>query len=155
MIYTVTFNPAIDYVIYMDGLEIGETNRTVREEYYFGGKGINVSWMLNELGVDTTAIGFISGFTGRALETGLQRQGIRTAFIELDEKEGITRINMKVKSTGEGGMKETEINGQGPKITADALEQLFGRIDMLEEGDMLVISGSVPSSMPADTIPPA
>ena len=151
MIYTVTFNPAIDYVIYMDGLEIGETNRTVREEYYFGGKGINVSWMLNELGVDTTAIGFISGFTGRALETGLQRQGIRTAFIELDEKEGITRINMKVKSTGEGGMKETEINGQGPKITADALEQLFGRIDTLKEGDMLVISGSVPSSMPADT----
>ncbi|MBQ6313150.1 MAG: 1-phosphofructokinase [Lachnospiraceae bacterium] len=151
MIYTVTFNPAIDYVVYMDGLEVGETNRTIREEYYFGGKGINVSWILNELGVDTTALGFISGFTGAAIENGLLHRGIRTAFIELDGSEGITRINMKIKSKEGEGLKETEINGQGPKITKEALDLLFARIDTLGPDDMLVISGSVPSSMPADT----
>ena len=96
MIYTVTFNPAIDYVVRMDDLKAGETNRTVSEEYFFGGKGINVSIMLNELEMESTAMGFISGFTGRALEQGLQKQGIKTAFIELDEDNGITRINMKI-----------------------------------------------------------
>lgn len=125
MIYTVTFNPAIDYVVKMDGFTLGETNRTAGEEYYFGGKGINVSIILNELGLDTTAMGFISGFTGRALEEGLQNQGIRTAFVELDESKGITRINMKIKS-GEGdSITETEINGQGPHITEAAAEQLL------------------------------
>ena len=152
MIYTVTFNPAIDYVVHMGDLKVGETNRTKSEEYYFGGKGINVSIMLNELGVPTAAMGFVSGFTGRALENGLQQQGIRTAFIELDESRGITRINMKIKSDLDGGsLKETEINGQGPAITPEAVEQLFGRIDMLGDDDMLVISGSIPSSMPDDT----
>ena len=151
MIYTVTFNPAIDYVVRMDGLAVGETNRTAGEEYYFGGKGINVSVILNELGMDTTAMGFISGFTGRALEEGLQKQGIRTAFVELDESEGITRINMKIKS-GEGeDITETEINGQGPHITGPAAEQLFGRIKELSDDDILVISGSVPKTMPEDT----
>ena len=151
MIYTVTFNPAIDYVVRMDDLKTGETNRTVSEEYFFGGKGINVSIMLNELGIESTAMGFISGFTGRALEQGLQKQGIKTAFIELDEKEGITRINMKIKSGEEGSLTETEINGQGPAITDSAVELLFGRTAALGEGDILVISGSVPSSMPEDT----
>ena len=151
MIYTVTFNPAIDYVVHMDGMQVGETNRTKSEEYYFGGKGINVSVMLAELGVDSTAMGFISGFTGRALEEGLQKQGIRTAFVELDESEGITRINMKIKSGDENDMTETEINGQGPKITDAAVEMLFGRIGELGEDDILIISGSIPSSMPEDT----
>lgn len=151
MIYTVTFNPAIDYVVRMDDLKAGETNRTVSEEYFFGGKGINVSIMLNELEMESTAMGFISGFTGRALEQGLQKQGIKTAFIELDEDNGITRINMKIKSGEEGSLTETEINGQGPAITDSAVELLFGRTAALGEGDILVISGSVPSSMPEDT----
>ena len=151
MIYTVTFNPAIDYVVHMDGMQVGETNRTKSEEYYFGGKGINVSVMLAELGVDSTAMGFISGFTGRALEEGLQKQGIRTAFVELDESEGITRINMKIKSGDENDLTETEINGQGPKITDAAVKMLFGRIGELGEDDILIISGSIPSSMPEDT----
>ena len=151
MIYTVTFNPAIDYVVHLDGMQVGETNRTKSEEYYFGGKGINVSVMLAELGVDSTAMGFISGFTGRALEEGLQKQGIRTAFVELDESEGITRINMKIKSGDENDLTETEINGQGPKITDAAVEMLFGRIGELGEDDILIISGSIPSSMPEDT----
>lgn len=151
MIYTVTFNPAIDYVVHMDGMQVGETNRTKSEEYYFGGKGINVSVMLAEMGVDSTAMGFISGFTGRALEEGLQKQGIRTAFVELDESEGITRINMKIKSGDENDLTETEINGQGPKITDAAVEMLFGRIGELGEDDILIISGSIPSSMPEDT----
>lgn len=151
MIYTVTFNPAIDYVVKMDGLNVGETNRTVSEEYYFGGKGINVSIVLKELGVDSTAMGFISGFTGRSLEEGLQRQGIKTAFVELTEDRGITRINLKIKSGGEDKLTETEINGQGPAITTEAVDQLFGRIKALGEGDILVISGSVPSTMPEDT----
>lgn len=151
MIYTVTFNPAIDYVVKMDGLNVGETNRTVSEEYYFGGKGINVSIVLKELGVDSTAMGFISGFTGRSLEEGLQRQGIKTAFVELAEDRGITRINLKIKSGGEDKLTETEINGQGPAITTEAVDQLFGRIKALGEGDILVISGSVPSTMPEDT----
>ena len=151
MIYTVTFNPAIDYVVHMDGMQVGETNRTKSEEYYFGGKGINVSVMLAEMGVDSTAMGFISGFTGRALEEGLQKQGIRSAFVELDESEGITRINMKIKSGDENDLTETEINGQGPKITDAAVEMLFGRIGELGEDDILIISGSIPSSMPEDT----
>ena len=143
MIYTVTFNPAIDYVVHMDGMQVGETNRTKSEEYYFGGKGINVSVMLAEMGVDSTAMG--------ALEEGLQKQGIRTAFVELDESEGITRINMKIKSGDENDLTETEINGQGPKITDAAVEMLFGRIGELGEDDILIISGSIPSSMPEDT----
>lgn len=152
MIYTVTFNPAIDYIVYMDGLELGETNRTKKEEHYFGGKGINVSIILNELGVETAAMGFVSGYSGRALQDGLLRQGIKTAFIELPEDGGVTRINVKIKDTqADGSLKETEINGQGPKITDAALEQLFARINELTADDMLIVSGSIPSSMPEDT----
>ena len=150
MIYTVTFNPAIDYVVRMDDLKVGETNRTRTEEYYFGGKGINVSSMLSELGMETTAMGFISGFTGKALEEGLQKQGIKTAFIQLDESEGITRVNVKIKS-GNEKLTETEINGQGPKITEEGQELLFSRINELTADDILVISGSIPASMPEDT----
>ena len=146
MIYTVTFNPAIDYVVRMDDLVLGATNRTKSEEYYFGGKGINVSIVLRELGVETAALGFISGFTGRALRDGLLEQGVRADFIELPESQGITRVNMKIK-----GKEETEINGQGPRITDEAVQALFGKLDRLKEDDILVISGSVPSSMPEDT----
>ena len=107
MIYTVTFNPAIDYVVWLDGLRPGAVNRARRELIQFGGKGINVSVMLARLGVESTALGFLAGFTGRAVEQGLVQDGIRTDFIHLDE--GFTRINVKLK-----GGEETEINGQGP-----------------------------------------
>ncbi|MGI6737199.1 MAG: 1-phosphofructokinase [Anaerovoracaceae bacterium] len=152
MIYTVTFNPAIDYVVQMDRLVLGETNRTRSEEVFFGGKGVNVSVILRRLGAENTALGFISGFTGRALADNLRRQRIACDFIELDESAGITRINMKIKGhSADGGIEETEINGQGPQIPAAAVQQLLARIGRLSSEDLLIVSGSVPSSMPADT----
>ncbi len=143
MIYTVTFNPALDYVIHVDQLELGETNRCSREELYFGGKGVNVSLVLKELGKENTALGFIAGFTGDALAQNLQEQGIRADFIRL--KEGLTRINVKMK-----GAQETEINAQGPAIDAEAIAALFEKLDALAEGDTLVLAGSIPSTLPAD-----
>ena len=154
MIYTVTFNPAIDYLVFMDQLKIGATNRTASEEYFFGGKGINVSTILSTLGVENTALGFVSGWTGKALVEGLQEKGIRTDFIELDPAGGITRVNGKIKGETDpatGRREETEINGQGPHITEEAVESLFEKIDALTAEDILVISGSVPKTMPEDT----
>lgn len=153
MIYTVTFNPAIDYIVHMDDFRAGYTNRTTGEEYYFGGKGINVSTILNNLGIESTALGFISGFTGKALEQGLAEQGMRTDFIELDK--GFTRINVKIKSDGaaegiEFNRSETEINGQGPTISGEAIDELFAKIGRMSREDILVVSGSVPASMPDD-----
>ena len=143
MIYTVTFNPAIDYVVWLDGLRCGAVNRARRELIQFGGKGINVSVMLGRLGMESTALGFLAGFTGRAVEQGLVQDGIKTDFIHLDE--GFTRINVKLK-----GGEETEINGQGPAIPAGALEALFRRLDRLTGEDILVLAGSIPSSLPGD-----
>ncbi|MGI6211036.1 MAG: 1-phosphofructokinase [Anaerovoracaceae bacterium] len=143
MIYTVTFNPAIDYIIHMDDFKPGATNRTTAEEYYFGGKGINVSIILGNLGIETTALGFISGFTGKALKEGLINQGVNADFIELDN--GFTRINVKIK-----GEQETEINGQGPVIDENAIRQLFDRFDKMTPDDLLIVSGSVPKTMPSD-----
>lgn len=153
MIYTVTFNPAIDYIVHMDDFRAGYTNRTTGEEYYFGGKGINVSTILNNLGIESTALGFISGFTGKALEQGLAEQGMRTDFIELEK--GFTRINVKIKSDGaaegiEFNRSETEINGQGPTISGEAIDELFAKIGRMSQEDILVVSGSVPASMPDD-----
>ena len=142
MIYTVTFNPAIDYVVWLDGLKPGAVNRARRELLQLGGKGINVSVMLGRLGVESTALGFLAGFTGRAVEQGLVQDGIKTDFIHLDE--GFTRINVKLK-----GGEETEINGQGPAIPAGALEALFRRLDALTGEDTLVLAGSIPSSLPS------
>lgn len=143
MIYTVTFNPALDYVIHLDKLELGETNRCYGEELYFGGKGVNVSLVLRELGKENTALGFVAGFTGAALEENLRNQGINAEFIHL--KEGLTRINVKMKAE-----QETEINAQGPAIDAEALAALFAKLDTLTEGDTLVLAGSIPASLPAD-----
>lgn len=145
MIYTVTFSPAIDYVIYMDELRPGETNRSKWETYYFGGKGINVSTVLNNLEIENTALGFISGFTGKALEDGLKKAGLRTDFVRLEE--GITRINIKLKTEKETE-KETEINAQGAAITEDKLEALLDKLEKLEKGDTLVISGNIPNTLP-------
>ena len=143
MIYTVTFNPALDYVVRMDALTLGQVNRTVSEDVQLGGKGINVSWVLRELGHENVALGFVAGFTGKAIEDGLAAKGVATDFIHLPA--GLTRINVKLKA-GE----ETEINGKGPDISAEALEELLCKLDALGEGDVLVLAGSIPASMPSD-----
>lgn len=143
MIYTVTFNPAIDYVVHTGRLALGSVNRSQSEEMYFGGKGINVSMILAELGVKSIALGFVAGFIGDAIEQGVRSKGIETDFVRLPD--GNSRINVKIKS-GE----ETEINGQGPDIGPEAIEKLYARLDKLKEGDTLILAGSVPSSMPSD-----
>lgn len=143
MIYTVTFSPAIDYVVYLDDLRPGEINRSTTEDYYFGGKGINVSRILNQLGVENTALGFVSGFTGQALEAGLQQLGIMTDFVHLSK--GITRINIKVKTNC-----ETEINTQGALIEEADLCKLMEKLETLRKGDILVISGNIPNTLPKD-----
>ena len=143
MVYTVTFNPALDYVVRMDDFQAGDINRTQNEEVQFGGKGINVSTVLRNLGIQNVALGFLAGFTGQALEQGLRESGIQTDFIWLPA--GLTRINVKIKA-GE----ETEINGRGPAIPAAALEELFGKLDRLQGGDVLDLSGSIPTSLPDD-----
>ncbi|MFR7986441.1 MAG: 1-phosphofructokinase [Clostridia bacterium] len=141
MIYTVTFSPALDYVIDLDELRLGETNRSQKESYYFGGKGINVSTVLTNLGIENTALGFVSGFTGSALERGLKDAGLKTDFIHLEE--GITRINIKLRMK-----QETEINTQGAAITESKLEALLGQLERLKEDDTLVISGNIPNTLP-------
>lgn len=143
MIYTVTFNPALDYVVFLDGLKLGDINRTTRESIYYGGKGINVSTILNTLGMETTALGFVAGFTGKAIEDGLNAQGMHTDFIHLPE--GNSRINVKVKHGD-----ETEINGQGPVITQEAIDALFEKLNVLREEDVLVLAGSIPNTLPED-----
>ena len=145
MIYTVTFNPAIDYVVYLDGpLKLDSVNRNASEEYQFGGKGINVSNVLKTLGFDTIALGFVAGFTGDGLENGLHEMGLKTDFIHV--KEGMTRVNVKVKAT-----EETEINGIGPVITDEDMAKLYVQLDRIQAGDTLVLSGSIPNCLPSDT----
>ncbi len=146
MVYTVTLNPALDYEVLVDGFRAGGLNRTSREHMHFGGKGVNVSTVLHGLGVGTTALGFVAGFTGKALEDGLKARGIPTDFIRLEE--GLTRVNVKIRSGGGGG--ETEINSQGPAIPAPALEDLLQKLDRLGEGDVLVLAGSLPAGLPAN-----
>ncbi len=143
MVYTVTFNPAIDYVVHTDELVVGMTNRSKSEEMYVGGKGINVSMVLAELGIRSKALGFVAGFTGRAIEDGAKEKGVETDFVHLES--GCSRINVKIKS-GE----ETELNGQGPKIPDKAIEKLLGKLDKLEDGDVLVLAGSIPGTLPSD-----
>lgn len=143
MIYTVTFNPAIDYVIHSGEIALGMTNRSEGEELYFGGKGINVSLVLKELGLTSKALGFVAGFTGKALEEGIQKMGVQTDFVTL--KSGNTRINVKIKSA-----EETEINCQGPDIDDQAIAELFGKLDGLQDGDVLVLAGSIPKTLPSD-----
>lgn len=143
MIYTVTFNPAIDYVVELVSFNIGEVNRTTREYMNLGGKGVNVSRVLTNLGISNTALGFIAGFTGEALRTGLAEMGVKTDFIKL--KEGNTRINVNIK-----GISETDINARGPEISDEAIEELFEKLNSLKEGDILVLAGSIPASLPSD-----
>lgn len=143
MIYTVTLNPSIDYIVRLDELKTGITNRTTSEEYYIGGKGINVSCVLAELGIKSTALGFVAGFTGEAIERGLKNPKITADFISL--KSGISRINIKIKA-GE----ETEINCQGPHIDDEELLNLFDKIDNIQSGDTLILAGNIPNTLPDD-----
>lgn len=143
MVYTVTFNPAIDYVVHTDHMNLGEVNRLQGEEVYFGGKGINVSNVLKELGIESKALGFVAGFTGIAIEQSLKENGVETDFVHLDK--GISRINVKIKS-----MEETELNGQGPDIPEEKVEELFQKLDLLKDGDILILAGSIPSTLPSD-----
>ena len=143
MIYTVTFNPAIDYVVRTDSIKLGCTNRAVSEELYFGGKGINVSAVLAELNVKSKALGFTAGFTGEAIEKGVKDMGIEADFVHLSS--GNSRINVKLKAT-----EETEINGQGPCISEEALAALFAKLENIGIGDTLIPAGSIPNSLPSD-----
>lgn len=143
MVYTVTFNPAIDYIVHTDTLSPGCVNRSLSEDIQFGGKGINVSVVLSELGIKSKALGFVAGFTGDAIENGIQKKGVETDFVHL--KDGFTRINVKIKSD-----EETELNGQGPKIDLDAIESLYEKLGNIKDGDTLVLAGSIPNSLPSD-----
>mgnify|MGYP004652070855 FL=1 len=143
MIYTVTFNPALDYVIRMESLKLGTVNRSSAEAVYYGGKGINVSTVLKNIGVDSVALGFVAGFTGKEIEEGVKNMGVATDFIKLPE--GMSRINVKIKAE-----QETEINGQGPAISIEKVEKLFEKLDRLEKGDCLVLAGTIPASLPSD-----
>ena len=143
MIYTLTCNPAIDYVMHTESIRSGTVNRSTAEEFYIGGKGINVSFVLKELGVPTVALGFVAGFTGDAIEQGLQGHEIHCDFVHLHN--GFSRINVKIKADA-----ETELNGQGPPISQEEITALFNRLDALKQDDTLVLAGSVPPTLPPD-----
>lgn len=143
MIYTITFNPALDYIINMESFNLGHVNRTSKEYVYAGGKGINVSIVLNNLDVKSKALGFIAGFTGDEIERRVREFGCDTDFIKL--KEGMSRINVKIKAD-----VESEINGGGPDISKEALDELYGKLEELSSEDILVLAGSIPKSMPTD-----
>jgi 1-phosphofructokinase len=143
MIYTVTFNPSLDYVVRVSEFEPGKLHRSQSEELFVGGKGINVSTVLNTLDVASVALGFIAGFTGNEIERRLYELGLSSDFIPL--KKGVSRINIKLKTDE---YTETEINGQGPDIDEMVLKQLYGKLTRLQVGDFLVLSGSVPKSLP-------
>ena len=143
MIYTLTLNPSIDYVVHLDSFISGMTNRTIAESYCIGGKGINVSCILSELGIKSTAWGFTAGFTGDEIEKALVKKGIYSEFIRL--KNGISRINIKIKAD-----EESEINGQGPHITDEELQQLLLMTDRISDGDTVVLAGSIPKTVADD-----
>lgn len=140
MIYTVTFNPSLDYIVSIKDFELGKTNRTTQEQMLAGGKGINVSTVLKNLGVNNVALGFVAGFTGKEIERMAKDSGIICNFITLNQ--GCSRINVKMKD-----FDGTEVNGMGPVIDADAVEQLMKQLRRLTQGDTLVLAGSIPSCM--------
>ena len=144
MIYTVTFNPALDYVVTVNHFTLGSVNRTVRENIFYGGKGINVSALLANLGYESKALGVVAGFTGEEIERGVKALGFGSDFIKVEN--GMSRINLKLKSD-----EESEINGMGPQITPDDVRKLFEKLGRLTKGDVLVLSGSIPAAID-DTI---
>lgn len=144
MIYTVTLNPSLDYVVDVDDFELGRTNRAVSERLYAGGKGINVSFVLKNLGFESTALGFSAGFTGEEIKKQIQERGITENFITVFN--GQSRINIKLR-----GQQETEINGMGPDIEKEHIQQLLKKLSVLSTGDYLILAGSVPMKI-NDTI---
>ena len=143
MICTVTFNPSLDYIVSVEDFKLGLTNRTSSELMLPGGKGINVSTVLMNLGIENTALGFMAGFVGDEIVRKLEEMGVRSDFIRIPE--GVSRINLKLKS-----IDGTEINGMGPEISAEKVQELMKKLDTLKEGDVLFLAGSIPSSMPDD-----
>lgn len=143
MIYTVTFNPSLDYIVSVENFRLGLTNRTSSELMLPGGKGVNVSTVLMNLGIENTALGFVAGFVGDEIIRRLEEMGVQNGFIRIEE--GVSRINLKLKS-----IDGTEINGQGPVISPEHVEELMKQLDRLGEGDVLFLSGSIPASMPDD-----
>ncbi|MBO5487222.1 MAG: 1-phosphofructokinase [Eubacterium sp.] len=141
MIYTVTFNPSLDYIVKVEDFKLGQVNRTVEELIYAGGKGINVSIVLKNLGFDSTALGFLAGFTGDEIKRLMKKQGVQADFIKVSQ--GISRINMKLRSR-----EESEINGMGPEIGQEDIDELYEKLEKLTDGDVLVLAGSIPSVMP-------
>ncbi len=141
MIYTVTFNPSLDYIVDVEHFTCGQTNRTNKEIIFPGGKGINVSIVLKNLGIDSVALGFMAGFTGQEIKARIEDMGISSDFISCSE--GISRINMKLRSD-----EETEVNGMGPHISDQDIKKLYEKLDALSDGDTLVLAGSIPASMP-------
>lgn len=141
MIYTVTFNPSLDYVVTVEHFTDGIVNRTKDERIFPGGKGVNVSMVLKNLGHENTALGFLAGFTGCELQRLLEESGVRADFISVDK--GMSRINVKLRSE-----QETEINGQGPLISKEDIAKLYAKLDMLNDDDVLVLAGSIPDVMP-------
>ena len=141
MIYTVTFNPSLDYIVSVPNFELGKTNRTVYEQMLAGGKGINVTTVLRNLGIDSTALGFVAGFTGDELIRRMNEMGLRNDFIRIGN--GFSRINLKLKD-----VDGTEINGMGPVIDQAGQDALMDKLNSLKEGDTLVLAGSIPESMP-------
>ena len=144
MIYTVTFNPSLDYIVSVDNFTLGKVNRTTDELMFPGGKGINVSMVLKNLGYDSVALGFMAGFTGNEIIRMLDERGVISDFIHVEK--GLSRINVKLRSN-----EESEINGQGPAIDADAISRLYGKLDKLQDGDVLVLAGSIPDVMSRNT----
>lgn len=143
MVYTITLNPALDYVLRVDNLQTKDINRASAEALYYGGKGINVSVILTRLGIENKALGFVAGFTGKQLEQMLNDDGICCDFNYL--KNGHTRINVKIKAD-----KELDVNANGPDISEAEIEELMQKLDEIKEGDFLVLAGSIPASLPDD-----
>ena len=140
MIYTITFNPALDYILQVDNFEVGKINRTKTEKILPGGKGLNVSIVLKNLGLESTALGFIGGFTGEELQRRIEAQGIKTDFIKV--KNGITRINIKISSD-----RETALNGNGPEILEEDIQELLEKIENIKKEDIVILAGNVPKGI--------
>jgi 1-phosphofructokinase len=143
MINTITLNPSLDYIVKVDSFKVDSLNRTEEERIYAGGKGINVSIVLKNLGVENTALGYVAGFTGDEILRQIESHGVSCDFVKLEN--GFSRINVKLKSEG-----ETEINGAGPEITQENLKILYKKLSNLNKGDYLILSGSIPGSVPDD-----
>ena len=151
MIYTITFNPALDYTVQVEEFEIGKINRTKSENILAGGKGLNVSIILKRLGIENTALSFIAGFTGKELERKIQQYNIKTEFIETAK--GYTRINVKISSLEKKSLiqkDETALNGNGPEITQENIEELLKKIKKINSNDMVILSGNVPKCINED-----